>query len=400
MANDVYTANEDGSCFAGLLSKPSWVLNQPLNTWGVIPFTNKLEDLNPRFNPALNPNFPNKAAWEGSGSFNKIIEAWCGAAFSQLRNELIIAGVAGHDDYAGGESYGAFINSETPAYRMIRPPSGAISAAFPNGFDTDDGQEASGVYADGRPRAMHTYNKTQYIEGMGFIFAPQGNVSHSAGNGTLKMLIADPDTGEIIRSGSAIGVGSPGDYSGGGACHETSTNKVWVRASGTGRFHKYDVDTDTWQINVTVSKAVSNASALTYIPEHNCIFWLNQTLHGQNTVGVVDCATGIVTYPSFTGSLVGMAGNGFCQPRYIGNGEFLVWNNTSATTTLNKFSFAGDPRTATWQISQMALAESNSVVPTVSTQWGTYGRFWCSDALGICGMVNAVNQEHYFYRYK
>ena len=394
MANDTYTANADGSCYVGRFNKPSWVRNQALNTWGTIPAINTLSDLNPRNNPDLNPVFPNKPEWEALGSFNAIITAWCGACNND--NELWIPLPAGHADYAGAEPYRIIFNAENPYWQMMHPPTGAL----PDAVVTNDGQEATGLYANGRPRAIHSYNKVIWIPNMGPAAIPQGSTSHSGQNGTLRPVLINPNTGEMDLFGASIGVGASGDYSGACTAWDSLRNKVWARRKGTGRFHRYDPVADSWELNVSDSAAVSGDTAAVYLPDYDCIVWLCATFAASNQIAVIDCATGTQTIKTYTGSPVGMALNGSCQPRLISSNQLACWNNSSGTTEINVLSFDSNPITGNWSISQLPVAPENSVTPTVATSNGTFGRFFMSEKLGILGVINAVDQPIYFYRYK
>lgn len=394
MANDTYTVNAQGRVAAGRFITPSWVRNQSVNTWGTIPSSNTLADLNPRNNPDINPNFPNKAEWEALGSFTAIINAWCGACNND--DEIWIPLPAGHADYAGAEPYRLRFKQDAPAWEMVHPPTGAL----PDAIVTNDGQEASGLYGDGRPRAVHSYNKAIWIPNRGPAVIPQGSTSHSGQNGTLRPVILNANTGEMDLFGADIGVGSSGDYSGGCTAWDSLRGRVWARRKGTGRFHSYDPATNTWQLDVSDSIAVSGDTAAVYLPTHDCIVWLCATFAASNQVAVIDCATGQQTLKTYTGSPVGMTLNGSCQPRVMAPNQLACWNNSSSTTQINVLSFDTDPITGSWSVSQLPVAAENTVTPTAAASNGTFGRFFVSESLGILGTINAVDQPIYFYRYK
>lgn len=396
MANDTYTANADGSCYVGRFNLPSWVRSQPLNTWGVVPTTNVLADLNPRNNPLLNPVFPSKPEWEALGSFTAIVSAWCGATYNADLSEIRIPLIAGHADYAGGESYNIYLKSEAPTWVMMHPPTGAL----PDAVITDDGQENTGLYANGRPRAIHTYNKCIWVPTYGHLVVPQGNCSVAANGGTLRALHFNQDTGLMDLFGADLGVGSPGDYSGGATCWDDSRQCVWIRRVGTGRFHRYFPASNTWQADVSNSIAVSGNNAMEYIPEHDCIVWLNTTFSDAGEVGVLNCATGVITRKAVSGTVVGTNLRGLSQPRRINSNQFAFWHNATNTTDINVLEFDTDPIAGNWSVSQLPVDVSNVVTPTVAASNGTYGRFIHDDKLGIFAVINAVSQPIYFYRYK
>jgi hypothetical protein len=389
MATNTYTADENGQVFAGRFNRPSWLRSQPVNTWGVVPTANVLADINPRNNPALNPNFPNKPEWEATGSFSAIITAWCGAVNNDY--EQIIPFVAGHADYAGGESYRLKLNTDNPIWEMIRPPTGAL----PDAVVTNDGQEATGLYADGRPRAVHTYNKIIWIPSGDIALVPQGRVSWSAANGTRRAITISPTSGEMTLFGAELGIGDLSEFSGSGTCWDSSRGLVWHRGPATGRFRTWNPATNEWNTNASNSVAVSGSTALEYIPAHDCILWINGWF--ANNFAVLDCSTGVIHQPDILGDFVGMSVSGECQPRRISDNQFAMWDNSTSTQSINIMSFSGDPRAATWQVSQLPVG---GVTPSTRTTRGTYGRFMYSEKLGIFAVTNAVDQPTYFYRYK
>lgn len=389
MANDTYTAGLDGRCYVGRFSRPQWVLNQAINSVGVIPFSNTLADINPRNDPLINPVYPNKPEWEASGSFASIITAWCGAVNDD--DQFIIPFIAGHADYAGGESYRGFFNSETPSFSMIRKPTGAL----PDAIITNDGQESTGLYADGRPRAVHTYNKIIWIPSGDIALVPQGRTSWSAANGTRRAITISPNDGEMTLFGAELGVGDLSEFSGSGVCWDSLRGIVWHRGPATGMFRTWNPATNTWNASASDSLAVSGYTALEYIPEHDCILWINSFF--ANGFAVLDCSTGAITQPALTGSFVGMSPSGECQPRRFDGNKFAMWDNSTSTNVINVMTYGANPRTDAWSVSQLTFG---GLTPTVRTTRGTYGRFFHSEKLGIFGVLNAVDQPTYFFRYK
>jgi|GEM_PF-6332349 len=393
-----YAMDINNQVFAGRFNRPQWVLNQPLNTWGQIPTVNVLADLNTRYNPDLNPNYPGLPEWFGDqgGTFARIITGWCGASFNPELDELRIPPPAGHADYCGGEPYNLYTRTENPQFKMMYPPAGAL----PNPFITNDGQEATGLYANGRCRAVHSYNRAIWIPGYGHALIPQGSTSHSGQNGTLRPILFDQDSGEMSLFGEPLDVGSPGDYSGGCSCWDSLRQAVWVRRLGSGVFHRWHPATRTWTKNVSASMATTGNGTCEYIPEFDCIMWLNTTFANANEVAVVNCATGQITRKPISGNAVGMVLNGFCQPRRFAANQFACWNNSSDTTQINVLSFDTHPINGNWSVTQLPVASDNAVTPTTAATTGTYGRFWHSPRMGILATLNDVSQRPYFYRYK
>lgn len=394
MADDVYSCASGGTIRAGIEYLPAWHYAQADNTWDTVPITNTLASLNPKNNPALNPNFPNNPEWFGSGGeFSRIISAWCGAVLNLDNDDFWIPLPAGHADYCGAEPYKVNLGASSPSWQMMHPPAGAL----PNTFITNDGQEATGLYQNGRPRAIHSYNKILWIPEYGIGAVPQGSTSHSGQSGTSKPIIIDSVTGEMTRFGATIPVGSQGNFSGGCAVYDSLRKSVWVRSVGTARWHRYALETDEWVTNLSPSYAGAGYNAGEYIAEHDCILWLNANLP-NGKLAILDCATGAVTHPTVTGSLVGMTSVGSCTPRNFATGKFAVWDNATNTTAINVLSFTGDPRTADWQITQLPVAPSNSVTPSARTANGTYGRFAYSKRMNRFFVINDVSQPMYTFK--
>jgi len=112
---------------------------------------------------------------------------------------------------------------------MLRNPTGAVG----NTGTLNDGQEATGVYFDGRHRAIHSYNKPVYVPGYGPLIAVQGNTSYTAGGGTNNSLLLNEGTGEMSVLAT---LASPGAAtSGGAACYDQSRGRVYWIGVGTGK---------------------------------------------------------------------------------------------------------------------------------------------------------------------
>lgn len=392
--NDYYVCRTQDGVYGGKFYLPTWVTNQAKNTWGTVPATNLLSSLNPKDNPAINPNFPNRPEWDpANNSFESVANAWCGWVYDYVRHRIRTGLSGGHGDRAGNDEYGIDINQESPSWFMMRSPSGAVG----NLLTTNDGQEETGNYADGQPRAIHSYNKQVFVPSVGLIVAVQGNCAWAA-KGPARILKYD-HSGAFIGAGATNAFLGNGFSSGAGSCYVENRHCVYTWGTNTGRLQKYDIATDTWS-QVGTSVAVSAYSALEYLPEHDCLLWFNSFL--TNGFAVFDLQTNTYHYPAISGSWIGgmTKPRGEMQPRRVQAGEIAVWDNSTATTSINKMSYASNPRTDTWQISQYPVAPSNTVTPTVRTIRGTYGRFFIDHELGIMGVINEVNQPIYFYRYK
>lgn len=388
---DSYSCASGQSIYAGRSSivRPAWRLATVQYTWVEVPTANKLSDLDPKNNPLINPNYPSNPEWQGTGGQASMISAYSGACYDTATDTMHWPLQEGHGDGAGNEPYKARLDVAAPMFVMLRYPSGAIG----NLLTTNDGQEATGVYTDGRPRAIHSYNKPVYVPGVGPVIAIQGNTAHSASGGLSKPLIINETTGETTLFGATNA--DAGTSSGGGGCYDPTRHAIWWRHAGTGYFSRYNISADTWT-RVGTSKAVSGYSSLTYLPDDDCLLWTNDGL--ADGVRVFDCATGTLHEPSTTGSSVGTTVSGRMQPRWVPSlNAAAYWDNSTNTTIINLLNKPANPRTGTWTISQLSVAPGNAVTPTAKTAAGTYGRFAYSSRMNGFFLLNATNQRPYFF---
>ena len=372
------------------ISFPSWRQAMASNTWAEVGI-NTLDDINPRYDSTINPNYPNTPPWNGWTGHQSIIIAWCGACFDDNGSVLWLPLGGGHGDYAGNEPYKIDLSENSPTWEMVRPPSGAIG----NQIVLDDGQEATGLYSDGRLRAVHSYNKPVYVPQIGPVMTVTGGSYSSALGGLKQPAFISPNTGELIQFGAentftaSSGIGHAG-------CYDSTRHAIWFVPSQGIPITYYDITQDSW-INPGISQNVSGYSAIEYIEDYDCIIWFNSLL--SNGFAIIDCATNTIHHPQVLGSIVGLNElSGKIQPRWIkGSKSIAFWHNSSNTTTINTLSFSSDPRTDTWQISQLPVSNSNTVIPSVAVSQGTYGRFFYSSKLDGFGIVNSTSEKLYFY---
>ena len=369
---------------------PAWRSAMVANTWAEVPATNTLSSLNPNSNASINPNYPSSAEWYAGSGHAAIVSAWCGACYDTADDVLWLPLSGGHTDYAGNEPYKIAINAAAPAWAMVRYPSGAVG----NLLTTNDSQEASGVYSDGQPRAIHSYNKHVYVPGVGPFVAVQGNTAWTAGAGTLKPIAVDPTTGlGTLKAANAY----TNVTSGGGAAFDPTRGtqgSIWWRGPDTAAFSRYDVAADTWA-QVGTTYAISGYTSLCYLPDDDCILWGN---NGGTAWAVIDCATGTRYTPTFSGTVAGSLRPGSCQTRWVPSlGAVCAWDNSADTTLITRLTPGANPRTDAWTIDTVTVSGSNAVTPTVRATNGTYGRFAYSPNLGGFVLLNATNQSLYFF---
>tara|TARA_Y100000310_G_scaffold342527_1_gene446175 strand:- start:20689 stop:23136 length:2448 start_codon:yes stop_codon:yes gene_type:complete len=380
---------------------PQWRATMSGNTWVEIPNTN-MDQIDPKDDPSLNPNYPLSAPWDGTNGLAAIMQAWGGGCNDDSR--IIVAG-GGHQNSAINSIFDIELNTDNPQWRMSEPPSGAL----PGVIVLDDGQESTGVYSDGRYRSTHTYNSLAYkTDTNELIMGMQGGVYKGGTRSaeTLKMIRFDGTT--LVESGKSVTNNhtSGSGASGGGGCLDQSRNGYWWLDQGnSGKFSFYDFALDQWSefSDPTLPSSVPpnfQSAALTRLPDHDLIF---ASIGGRvdettqvNQAQIYDPSDDTWTVITFQGTAVGtfLAGDG--QPRLVGN-RIYWWNNHSDTEIINYVEIPANPKTGPWQISQLVNDPSNSVIPTVKQTNGTWGRFAYIPSLQGFALVNATDQNIFFY---
>lgn len=385
---DTYVADSGATVAGGRAAAglPSWVSSAVSGRWGTVPVAAALSTLDPKLNPALNPDYPASPEWYGSTGFGSLVTTWCGACFNAAADELWLPLGGGHNDYGGNEPYKLSLNQETPAWTMVRPPSGAIG----NLLTTNDGQEASGVYSDGQPRSIHSYNKPVWVPGVGPYIAAQGNAWYSGQAGTNKPIAIDPVTGlGTMKTACPASLA----YRLNAGCFDPTRGtqgSIWTRSSGTAKMQRYDVAADTWSVDLGSSSSPTNYVGMVYMAEHDCIL-----ISAGDGWRVFDCQTYAYTTPTFSGS--SSLDVGSCQPIWI-DGKGYAWNNAANTTQVTRLTPGANPRTDTWTVDALTVDGGNAVTPTARVTDGTYGRFWYSPNLGLFCLMNSVSGSIYFFK--
>jgi hypothetical protein len=143
-------------------------------------------------------------------------------------------------------------------------------------------------------------------------------------------------------------------------------------------------------------------------PTHDLLLVGNgDTGLGQTVTGgwcVFDCTTGGYHFPTFSQQASPALSNGLepgrCQPVWVPElGCALAWDHTTNRTAITTLTPTGDPRTDPWTVGTLTVAPGNTVTPTAADPTGTYGRFFVWRQARIAGVVNAINQPTYFFRY-
>ena len=361
---------------------------------------NTLAAIDPIKNPGINPNFPLAPEWApNDGSFQYVVASWCGAAFNEDRAEMWLGISGGHTDYAGNEVMACDFSADAPAWRMVRKPSGAIG----NLLRTDDGQEPSGIYSDGRPRSIHTAGKWCYVPGVGpALMVLGGGAWQPVRGGKNWSVFLDESTGEATFTAEPAWRNLVDNS---GVCFDSHRRAIWIGIRNKDSLLRYDIpssgapSTGTYT-NVGLGDPGYGNQNLCYLPDHDCILHADSFDDDTNSRWrVFDCATGIWHKPTFNGTPVGPLSVGTGQLRWVpALGAACFWDNQTNTTLITKVTPGVNPRSDAWNVSSLPVSLGNTVVPTPRTARGTYGRFAYSARLGGFVLFNNTAGPTYFYK--
>lgn len=367
------------------------------NTWATIP-GNTLASIDPRNNPAINPNYQGVAPWSGIVGQYGVVGTWCGMAYDYATDTMWFPLQGGHGDYGGNEPYKRRLDVDTPNYVMLRNPSGAIG----NLMNCNDTSASVNVYPDGRLRPGHSYNCNTYVPGQGPVLscvtAPYPTIG-----GYQRAFALNEVTGEATPISS---VDMPGTY--GAAEYDSKRNALWVVSTGNTPLSKLDLTTQVVTTVVASNNYVSSYVRMFYLPVPDVLLVVHAPAisgYPQEQFYLWDLSTTPPTripvttsgaFPSTHSIASGSAGMDWDYA----NNRLLLWqaNATAGATTICTLTPPTNLKTGTWVIGTLYVAAGNTVTPTIqSVSGGVYGRFRYSARLGGCLLLNDYAQPTYFF---
>ena len=388
---ETYACATGGRIVAGRYSLPAWRRAMAPRTWAQVG-SNTIADIDPAKNPAMNPNYPSNPEWRGVGGQSGVVYPWCGACFDWDKGQLWLPLGGGHQDYGGNEAYYLDLYSDTPQWRMPRPPSGAIG----NLLTTKDGQEASGVYADGQPRAIHSYNKHVYVPGIGILCAYQGLTYFSATGGTRDTWRLDAATGLWTKIATALYVTSS---SGSAACYDPGRHCLWWAPQSDGYLQQLDLATMQWATRNDYPRINSfNYKRLIFLADEDLMLLFDKGQAGG--FGVFDMTAKTLATPGTTGTMpAGLAGGDIGQggADWHPDGFVVLWHHATDMARIATLTPSVNKKTDPWALGEIIPANENAITPSVRVTNGTYGRFGYSARLNGYYLQNEVAQKTYFF---
>ena len=383
---------------------PAWVTSQAVGTWGTVPTSNTVPSLNPNNNSALNPNFPAAAPWNGSGQ-SAIVVAWCSMATDPLGTLWLWGG--GHADYGGNEPYALNLVSAAPTWVMRRPPSGSLASpatdVAPDSSSAGIAASATGFFSDGRPRPPHTYGSHIYVPGKGMAVT---NLLYCWPhvNGPQKAVYFNEATNDWGLLADYTSLGNVTSY-GVGSCYDPTRNCVWFVSMGTYSMTKINVATGVTTRHGVVDNWVGEPVSLRYDASRDLIYAVSSGIHAsiQKRVVVFD-PTNSTFYlpPTYTGT----GPSGIDSPNFgdgaawdEAGGRFLLWRGGLADRTqIGTLTRPTNPKTDSWVLGSISVSGANAVTPTPALTNHTFNRFEYITALGICVLINSINDPVYFFK--
>ncbi len=304
------------------------------------------------------------------GALQAVMTAWNGAAFDTRRERLLVWG-GGHRDYAGNEVY-AF-DLKTLTWQRLTEPSTPDAADSPS-------------YADGGPRAPHTYASLEYLPQRDALYAFGLSFGWPYGKGY-------PDIHALSLSdrdwNKAAAPPLPGGRSAAFAAYDAQARGVWCHAPDTAPLLFYDIDNKRWKQHARSPLAFGATAAVD--PERGLLVAIGHYRSGQSQMRVwnVRAAQAVAIDPAPQGDrrLEGVPGPGF-QYDPIGR-RFVGWGGGGTIYALN-------PDTWTWRT--LPAAAGNRIVPSKPQANGTYGRFRYVPAQDVFVLVNRVDENVFIYR--
>ncbi len=309
-------------------------------------------------------------AVRGNSGPAAIMGAWGGAAFDTTRDQLLVWG-GGHMDYAGNEVY-AF-NLHTSTWSRLSEPSTDVG-----------GDEPSGLYPDGLPRARHTYNYLQYVatpfDAMcsfgGAAFYPSGQT----GNGAVVCFhLANTHwstEGELDHGGN-IGAISAID---------PTTGHIWSHGTGNEAYlSDYDPHSGQATRHVRFDEGFFGYELTAAIePDARKLVGV-----GGGRVRIWDLenpeADSVVIETTGGDALVNANNPGFDYDS--ATKQLIGWAEGGSV-------YALDLEARSWSEKQLR----DDVTPTSPSPNGTYGRFRYVPSLDIFVLVNGIDEDVQLYR--
>jgi hypothetical protein len=291
-----------------------------------------------------------------------VVSSWSGGAYDSARHQMLVWG-GGHSDYCGNEIY-AFDLNRLRWQRLTEP-------SLPP-FNRDPLQ-------DGNPVSRHTYDGVQFVAHTGRLWAYGGARAYD-GDRTTVTWTFDPDTRHwtnmAARGHFSPGAGHVANLSSG---YDPVSRRIYIRDPMF--LYAYDVDENTWHRLKDWPHSWGQQRGIVD-PTRRLYFTV-----GMGEFQVYDIAAGLdvtAQWQSEGGSDVIAAPAPGVDYDPLAD-ALVAWIGGAIRIF--------DLKTKTWS------SKSATGAPPAQNQHGTFGRFRYVPEYNVFVLINAANDDVYFYKH-
>lgn len=368
------------------------------NTWAEVPASNTLAAIDPGNNPAITPPGADHIA----RGMTLGLLSWTGGVWDDSSGTFWIPLGGGHTDYGGNEPYRIRLSADEPDWVMVRNPTGAIG----NTGITRDGREATGLYFDGRLRAVHSYNNQTFVPGLGPVISRLTGCYYFATNSAANARaywIDGAGEAHLISDYAAANDGSSLISASDGVCAFDPTRgargSLWSLGHGNSRLVQIDMATGTAQARGVKANYLASCDAMHYIPGMDVLAGINR---GALKIWHLGQDNYTPVSPALSGNfsdgleISSLAGFGSCWAPELR--MLCLYENGSKQraqiSTLTPTRAAGDA----WVRGVLDVSPANTVTPPpFGSNGGLFGRFGYSSLLRGFYLVPGTTQMPYFF---
>ena len=369
---------------------PAWRRAIARYTWGKLGIA-PLSTIDPGVPPQ--DITPRGADWMGRGMTLGAL-SWCGATWDDTSYELTIPVKGGHTDDGGNEPYRLALAAEKPVWRMMRPPSGALPGPA---LSARDGKESTGLYADGRIRAQHTYNNCIHVPGRGPLIT-RGSSMYYSGEGVIRRAYLLDDAGETSMVCDYGSVANPG-ASIGMSAWDPDRRKIWI--AGRSPSGIIEIDPDNWSFRQRgMQRPLVTSDAWHYASSLQSLVGLRRGAFALHTwrigEGLFTHDTPILNGTGSSGLALRSSVDGFGSCWCDELNCVAVYQQTSRTTEITSITPTGAAHEP-WVRGVIPVDPANQIVPPPSPPDGLFSRFSYSHRLkGFLLLPSTVSDVYFF----
>lgn len=382
--NDTYIAASGADVYAGRYApNPAWLAALSTLTWTQIG-SNKITDVNPANDAAINPVYPSTPVWTPSGSLSGAASDYSGGALDDVNGRMWFCG-GGHAGYKGNEAYSIDLEADLPQWIRRGYPSGSIQHTIAS---VDANGANASLLTDGRPHQVHTYNLLSCLPNGDLVLCPGGYQWAGSASPYGYRFDHSADDWDTATAFAITTYGSPNS---GSSCYDAVRDVVWC-FNGTGVV-SYDPATGTKTEHFNTS---GNQSGYYSCMVHDTLRDLIVVFLGQAGSGPFASAyvlyfnpaspTAFTIAPQDTTTRRGTHGIGYDAAA----DRYLTWERSGNNLTIITPP-ASSPGTNTWVSSTLTC----SGTLTAAAANGNYGRFRVSDKYNCAFLLNATGEKLY-----